>query len=292
MIFLQSHGVSTSLAVKIYKQYGDGAVGVLKTDPYRLQRDIYGIGFLTADKIAQAMGIPHDSPERVAAGVAYVLGQQSDDGHVYTPRPDLLTEAAPLLGVEEPLVEQAIVRLQQDEQVHVEAVHYQMQPSGERVGRSPGRLSHAFLLRRDRRGRSFAQAERGASGLWLHEIARVYPVRLGHRLCGAATANRHQLADAQRQAVQTALTNPVTVLTGGPGTGKTTTLRSIIRLLQAAGNRFALAAPTGRAAKRMAEAAGHEAKTIHRLLEVSPSEGFSLQAGCRKSPGHRHADRR
>ncbi|HEY54654.1 MAG TPA: ATP-dependent RecD-like DNA helicase [Caldilineae bacterium] len=277
MIFLQSHGVSTSLAVKIYKQYGDGAVGVLKTDPYRLQRDIYGIGFLTADKIAQAMGIPHDSPERVAAGVAYVLGQQSDDGHVYTPRPDLLNEAAPLLGVEKPLVEDAIARLQKDDRVKVEPVVYEVQPSGERLGE----VQAVYLT-------PFYYGEIGVAGRLrrLHEARLAYgstrlPAFIQFDWEPAFAALHRQtgieLAPKQRQAVQTALTNPVTVLTGGPGTGKTTTLRSIIRLLRAAGNRFALAAPTGRAAKRMAEATGHKAKTVHRLLEVSPSEGFSFK---------------
>ncbi|MCO6453583.1 MAG: ATP-dependent RecD-like DNA helicase [Caldilineales bacterium] len=277
MIFLQSHGVSTGLAVKIYKHYGDAAVGVLKTDPYRLQRDIYGIGFLTADKIAQAMGIPHDSPERVAAGVAYVLGQQSDEGHVFTPRPDLTTEAVELLGVTQPQVESAIDSLQAEEQVRVEPVMYQIGESGEKLAETQA----VYLA-------PFYYGEIGVAGRLrkLNEASAA----LGHSLLPAFTRLDWEqafgqlqqqigvdLAPAQRLAVRTALTQPVTVLTGGPGTGKTTTLRALIRLLRSAGNRFALAAPTGRAAKRMAEATGHEARTIHRLLEVQPSEGFTFK---------------
>lgn len=274
MIFLQAHGVSTGLAVKIYKHYGDAAVGVLKTDPYRLQRDIYGIGFLTADKIAQALGIPHDSPERIAAGVAYVLSQQSDDGHVYTPQPDLVEAAAELLEVEQEQVIEAIAKLRQEEEVHVETVQYTVKAGGESLGETQA----VYLT-------PYYYGEIGVAGR-LHKLKEAHqatrlPAFSDFDWERAFAALDKQtgivLAPAQRRAVQTALTQAVTVLTGGPGTGKTTTLRSVIRLLQATGNRFALAAPTGRAAKRMAEATGHEAKTIHRLLEVNPSEGFSFK---------------
>ncbi|MCP4198530.1 MAG: ATP-dependent RecD-like DNA helicase [Proteobacteria bacterium] len=277
MIFLQAHGVSTSLAVKIYKYYGDAAVGILKTDPYCLQRDIYGIGFLTADKIAQALGIPHDSPERVAAGVAYVLGQQSDEGHVFTPRPDLVDEGAKLLGVDLELVEQAILRLQGEERVHVEQVQYKIEPQGEVLGETQavyltpfyyGEIGVAGRLRKLNEAR-LATGSRHLSAFANFNWDEAFSALRQHTTI--------DLAQAQRQAVQTALTHSVTVLTGGPGTGKTTTLLAIIRLLRAAGNRFALAAPTGRAAKRMSEATGHEAKTIHRLLEVNPSAGFSFK---------------
>lgn len=277
MLFLQSHGVSTTLAVKIYKQYGDDAIGVLKTDPYRLQRDIYGIGFKTADKIAQALGIPHDSPERVAAGVAYVLGEQADEGHVFTPRPDLVAEAAALLEVQPEQTEAAIERLQADDQVRLESVQYRSGEGTEKLGDAQavyltpfyyGEIGVAGRIRKLKEARAALGRSRlpaFASFKWDEGFANLQR-HLGH-----------DLAPAQRQAVQTALTQPVTVLTGGPGTGKTTSLRALIRLLKAAGNRFALAAPTGRAAKRMAEATGHEAKTIHRLLEVNPGEGMAFK---------------
>ncbi len=270
MIFLQAHGVSTTLAVKIYKQYGDSAIGVLKTDPYRLQRDIFGIGFKTADKIAQALGIPHDSPERVAAGVAYVLGEQADEGHVYTPRPDLVAASAEILAVPPEQAEAAIDRLRAEEQVWVESVQYRVGDNTVKLGEvqavylTPfyyGEIGVAGRLRK-------LKEARGAWG-----TTRLPAFVAFDWEAGFTALQRHlglDLAPAQRQAVRTALTQSVTVLTGGPGTGKTTTLRALIRLLKAAGNRFALAAPTGRAAKRMAEAAGHEAKTIHRLLEVGP----------------------
>ena len=277
MIFLQSHGVSTGLAVKIYKHYGDAAIGILQTNPYQLQRDIYGIGFKTADKIARALGIPHDSPERVAAGVQYVLNQETDQGHVFTPREALVKKASELLEVPPELVEEAIDRLRAEEQVKVEAPTYQVQPESAQL-----RESEAVYLT------SMYYSEVGvAAGLRRLKDARLATGTT--RLPAFQTFDWDQafrylqqqlgvdLAPAQRRAVQTALTQAVTVLTGGPGTGKTTTLRAIIRLLRAAGATFALAAPTGRAAKRMSEVTGAEAKTIHRLLEVSPGEGFSFK---------------
>ena len=277
MIFLQSHGVSTGLAVKIYKHYGDAAIGVLQTNPYQLQRDIYGIGFKTADKIAMALGIPHDSPERVAAGVQYVLSQDTDEGNVFTPRAELVKKAADLLEVPSELVEVAIEQLQGEQQVQIEEVRYQARAESLQL-----RETQAVYLT------PMYYSEVGVA----HRLRQINDARLTTGTTRLLAFQRFDwdqafrylrqqlgvdLAPAQRQAVQTALTHPVTVLTGGPGTGKTTTLRAIIRLLRAAGAKFALAAPTGRAAKRMSEVTGAEAKTIHRLLEVSPGEGFSFK---------------
>ncbi|HIQ12436.1 MAG TPA: ATP-dependent RecD-like DNA helicase [Caldilineales bacterium] len=277
MIFLQSHGVSAGLAVKIYKRYGDGAIGVLQMNPYQLQRDIHGIGFKTADKIARSLGIPHDSPERVAAGVQYVLNQETDQGNVFTPREALVTKASELLEVPPELVEEAIHRLQAEEQVKVEGVGCEVRPEAVQL-----KESQAVYLA------SMYYSEVGvAAGLRRLNDARLATGTT--RLPAFQTFDWDQafrylqrqlgvdLAPAQRQAVQTALTQPVTVLTGGPGTGKTTTLRAIIHLLRAASATFALAAPTGRAAKRMSEVTGAEARTIHRLLEASPGEGFSFK---------------
>lgn len=272
MIFLQSHGVSTNLAVKIYKRYGDAAVGVLKTDPYRLQRDVYGIGFLTADKIAQSLGIPHDSPKRVAAGIGYVLQQQSEQGHVYTPRAIVIAEASKLLGVPPELVEQAIVRLQVAERIQIETLAgTDAAPAVEAVYLPPMYYHEVGVAERLRMLYD-ARLHYGSTRLSLFENYpwdKVFADLQGET--GLA------LAPEQRRALQTALTHSVTVLTGGPGTGKTTTLLALIRLLKKTGRRFALAAPTGRAAKRMSEATGHQAKTIHRLLEVDPSAGFTFR---------------
>ncbi len=277
MIFLQSHGVSTGLAVKIYKHYGDAAIGVLQTNPYQLQRDIFGIGFKTADKIAMALGIPHDSPERVAAGAQYVLSEDTNEGNVFTPREELVKKAAELLEVPPELVEEAIARLQAEQQVQVEPVRYEARGESLQL-----RETQAVYLT------PMYYSEVGVA----HRLRQINDARLATGVTRLPAFQRFDwaqafrylrqqlgvdLAPAQRQAVQTALTHAVTVLTGGPGTGKTTTLRAVIRLLRAAGASFVLAAPTGRAAKRMSEVTGAEAKTIHRLLEVSPGEGFSFK---------------
>ncbi len=272
MVFLQSHGVSTSLAAKIYKQYGDEAVAVVRADPYRLARDIYGIGFLTADRIAQQVGIAPDAPQRIAAGVAYVLSQQSDEGHVYTPREDLVREAASLLGVDAALVEQAIDRLHAEEQVRQETVTYEVR---EDAGRTLREEKAVYL-------RPFYYGEVGAANRLLtllhverSRLAAFQAERMDWDRAFAWLAGRGtlELSPEQRDAVRTALTHKVTVLTGGPGTGKTTTVRAVLELVEARKLKAVLAAPTGRAAKRLSEAAGRPAQTIHRLLEFSPQEG-------------------
>lgn len=271
MIFLQGHGVSTNLAVKIYKYYGDAAIGVLQADPYRLQRDIYGIGFLTADKIAQSLGIPHDSPARVAAGISYVLQQQTAAGHVYSPRQELVAAAAKLLGVNAEQVESAVAQLLASQAIHMETL----------PGTDGETIEAVYLLPTYYAEKGVAERLRLLSNTRLISGSTRLSVFEGTDWQQALARLQQQLgftlAPAQAQAVQTALSHPVTVLTGGPGTGKTTTLHALIHLLQQAGKRFALAAPTGRAAKRMSEATGQTAKTIHRLLEVNPAEGFSFR---------------
>ena len=277
MLFLQSHNVSTGLAVKIYKQYGDDAIEIVKTDPYRLAREVYGIGFVTADKIARELGIAADAPERVAAGVAYVLGQAADDGNVYLPATELAARSAELLGVNATLALDGIAALRESEQVWVED------------GRAPGASLLAeehpvYLI-------PFYYGEIGVTNR-LHRLIEASEDRLAafqafnwpaafaalaHQPASDAAAPRVALTPQQMQAVQAALTCRVTVLTGGPGTGKTTCTRSIIRLAEAAGARVVLTSPTGRAAKRLSETTGRPAKTIHRLLEFKPAEGFAFQ---------------
>jgi exodeoxyribonuclease V alpha subunit len=268
MVFLQSNGVSPALAVRIYKQYGDGAAAVVKNDPYRLARDVFGIGFITADKIARNLGIAPDAPERVAAGVAYTLSQKADNGHVYVPQRELVEESAKLLDVPPPLAAAAIESLRQDEQVHVEPLAGATGLAEERaVYLTPfyyGEVGVAGRLRR--------LLEAAADRLFVFRSFD-WP----QALAVMQRETRLQLTAKQQEAVRTALIERVTVLTGGPGTGKTTCLLTAIRLLEAARRSYVLASPTGRAAKRLSEATGRPAKTIHRLLEFSPGGGFTFQ---------------
>lgn len=306
MLFLQSHGVTTSLATKIYKNYGDDAIEIVRNDPYRLARDIFGIGFLTADKIARSLGIAEDAPQRVAAGVAYTLNQATDEGNVFLPAAELTEQAAELLSVTPQQVRLGIVTLWNDEQVKV----VDAPGSDDLPPPQPGpgsatedipqlifeagaiyattTVEQAQHLVQDHHAvylTPFFYSEKGVAGRLLriaHEgVGRMSGFQMGRYNWDAALstlerANGIALAAKQRQAVQAALTHRVTVLTGGPGTGKTTTVRSVLQLCEQAGKRVLLAAPTGRAAKRLAETTGREAKTVHRLLEFKPSEGMSF----------------
>ncbi len=272
MIFLQSHNVSTAHAVKIYKTYGDAAIDIVRRDPYRLARDIHGIGFLTADKIARELGLAHDSPQRVQAGVAYTLNQMADEGHVYAPQGELIHQSARILDVPPDLVAEGIEGLAEEEQVRVEYRTAEDRIGGEVVLRE----ERAVYLP------PFYHSETGVARR-LQTLLHVPKSRLAlfrradlDRLLARAT-DGPRLNEGQRAAVRAALTHKVAVLTGGPGTGKTTAVRTIIRLLEAKGLRYALAAPTGRAAKRLAEATGREARTIHRLLEFKPQKGVRFR---------------
>ena len=263
MIFLQAHGVSTRLAVKIYKQYGDAAVDVVQSNPYQLARDIWGVGFKTADKIARDLGMPADAPERIEAGVVYTLNQEVDQGHVYLPQAELVPKAAGLLVVKEQQVKYAVERLEAEDQVKIEEI---------------GELGNREALRAGELGvylTPFYYSEIGVTNRLRRMVdapgTRLPPLSLPRATGGMA---RFALSEQQQQAVQAALVHKVSVLTGGPGTGKTTCLRALIQALQSHQHTFALASPTGRAAKRMSEATGQPAKTIHRLLEYSPAHGF------------------
>jgi exodeoxyribonuclease V alpha subunit len=303
MLFLQSNGVSTSLATKIYKTYGDDAINVVRADPYRLARDIFGIGFLTADKIARAMGLPDDAPERVAAGVAYALNQASEEGHVYLPTSELVALTAELLKVSSNLIGIGMARMWNEAQVKVART-----PGGEAVEPQPSFVAEPRLVAEQ--GQLYTvhtidEAQRllteenaiYLTPLYFSEVgvarrlqrllrdgqsrlatfARYRAVDWEQLLTSAEERNGFPLAAQQRRAVQATLTHRVTVLTGGPGTGKTTTVRTILDLCQREQRRALLAAPTGRAAKRLSETTGAEAKTIHRLLEFKPAEGMSFQ---------------
>ncbi len=259
MVFLQGVGVSTSLAVKIYKKYGDGSIGVVRTQPYRLAADVWGIGFKTADTIAQAVGIPHDSPERIKAGLQYTLSQAADDGHCFLPAPNLITDAAKILEVERELIGPCLDALAADEGVIREGV-----PVGGAA------VPAVYLV-------PFHRAETSLAGGLLRlltcdeeRLAPFAAVDWGRARSWLRGRTGQDLADEQAEAVTLALTRKVAVLTGGPGCGKSFTVRSVVELARARKARVVLVAPTGRAAKRLAELTGHEASTVHRLLELQP----------------------
>ncbi len=225
MVFLQGVGVSTSLAVKIYKKYGDESVETVKREPYRLAADIWGIGFKTADTIAASVGIARDSPERIKAGLVHTLSQAADGGHCYLPESELVAEGVKMAVYLPPFF-------------HSE--------------RSLASSLTRLLAAREDRLAAFQSVDWDRALGWLK--ART----------GA------DLAPEQADAVKLALTRRVAVLTGGPGCGKSFTVRSVVELARARGAKVILAAPTGRAAKRLAELTGHEAATIHRLLKLQP----------------------
>ncbi len=273
MLFLHGHGISTNLAVKIYKQYAEQSLVVVQNDPYRLARDIHGIGFKTADKIARALGLPLDHPSRLEAALVYVLGQNSEDGHVYSLQAELVKQTAELLEMGEGLVEAALARLQRDGRVMIEAVPSGRTPGGQtsKVGETVGpyRLPAVYLA-------PFYYGETGVA-----ERLSTLNYTLPSRLSDLPPVFAHldvTLSTEQKAAIHTALTHPLSVLTGGPGTGKTTALKALIGVMEDAGKKYALASPTGRAAKRLAEATGCGASTIHRLLGFSPKEGFKFNA--------------
>jgi exodeoxyribonuclease V alpha subunit len=260
MVFLQGVGVSTSIAVRIYKKYGDTSIDVVRKEPYRLAADVWGIGFKTADTIAQAVGIPHDSPERVKAGLQYTLSQATDNGHCYLPADQLIGEAIKILDVPAALTAGCL-----DDLVAEEGVVREMLP-----GRDGAAVAAIYLV-------PFHRAEHSLAGALL-TLLRNKTDRMPHftgvdwaKAFGwLKTRTGTDLAPEQEQAVKLTLTAKVAVLTGGPGCGKSFTVRSIVELAAAKKAKVLLVAPTGRAAKRLAELTGQSAATIHRLLKLQP----------------------
>nr|WSW59803.1 ATP-dependent RecD-like DNA helicase [Streptomyces sp. NBC_00998] len=263
MVFLQGVGVSTSIAVRIYKKYADASISVVKNQPYRLAADVWGIGFLTADRIAQAVGIPHDSPERVKAGLQYALSQSTDQGHCFLPEERLIADGVKLLQVDTGLVIECLAELAADpEGVVRESVP---DPQG-----GPDPLTAVYLVPFHRAELSLVGQVRRLLGTEEDRMPGFRDVDWDKALGWLAGRTGAKLAPEQRDAVRLALTCRVAVLTGGPGCGKSFTVRSIVELARAKKAKVVLAAPTGRAAKRLAELTGAEASTVHRLLELKP----------------------
>ncbi|MFC3166701.1 SF1B family DNA helicase RecD2 [Paracoccus fontiphilus] len=251
MVFLHQHGVGTARAVRIFKTYGTDAVQVMSENPYRLAKDIRGIGFRTADLIAEKLGIEKTASIRIRAGVSFALSEAMGDGHCGLPRADLTSLAEKLLEVPQTLIESAIG----DELV-----------DGSVVADRVGNADCIFLA-------GLYQAERAIAGHLLRLSAGTLPwpeIDADRALPWIQGKSGLSLAASQAEAIRLALRSKATVITGGPGVGKTTIVNAILRILAAKGVKLLLAAPTGRAAKRMTEATGMEARTIHRLLEFDP----------------------
>jgi exodeoxyribonuclease V alpha subunit len=285
MIFLQGHGVSPALATRIYRRFGPRAVEIVSRSPYRLSLDVWGVGFKTADKIARSIGVGADAPERAQAGVLQTLHDLSARGHVFADRGDLAERAAAMLERDVPAVEQAIDALAVTKHVVIE-------PPIREAGSLP-------YVERDRDGGPSASASATGVAVYprdLYDAERRVARRLGTllraeprggkaRLAGRVEAavrafearTRVELAPAQRAAIERAAESKVLVITGGPGVGKTTIVRAVLSLFESVKMDVKLAAPTGRAAKRMGEATGCDATTLHRLLEFEPRERAFLR---------------
>ena len=250
MLFLQSNGVSTAYAAKIYRTYGKESIEKVKNNPYCLADDIWGIGFKTADGIARTMGYENDDPRRCRSGILYTLNQLSNDGHVYAVKEQLIETAKKLLSVEVEPLESALQEMIGVEDVILEEEAIYLPPF---YYAETGTARKLLNLKNTSEGSLFSK------DLDIEAISKKTKV---------------EYDEVQVAAIRQAAASKVMVLTGGPGTGKTTTTQGIIAAMQESGMSILLAAPTGRAAKRMTEATGREAKTIHRLLEYNPAEGY------------------
>jgi exodeoxyribonuclease V alpha subunit len=264
MLFLQDHGVSATYAAKIYRQYGQEAIAVVQENPYRMATDIFGIGFVTADRIAQHLGFGKDSLVRAQAGIVYVLNQMADEGHVYYPYEPLMERCADILQTDSSVILDAFAAVAQEKRIVVEDLNTAIEEA--QVNHKAVYLSQFHACERGiaKRLRLLRDHPRALRPVDAHKAV--------HWLQRQLTI---QLARKQVEAVKGALDHKVMVITGGPGTGKTTIINAILKIHARLGAAVLLAAPTGRAAKRMSEATGHEACTIHRLLAYSPQKrGF------------------
>jgi exodeoxyribonuclease V alpha subunit len=261
LVFLNSYGIGTARAVRIFKEYGDRAIELVKSNPYRLSTDIWGIGFKTADDVALKLGIPRDSPLRARAAVRFVLKELSADGHVAYPEHGVIDETMRLTNIPPEIVSQAIEAGRQES----EFVRDTAPPSVPQAGNEPWLYLKSLFIAEVGVARAVLQLGRG-----LHPLPEI---DVAAALDSVRQKMEIDLAPAQRDAVAAATREKVLVITGGPGVGKTTIIRAVIEIFAAQRLRIALAAPTGRAAKRLAESTGRNAKTIHRLLEFDPGLG-------------------
>ncbi|MGD9082072.1 MAG: ATP-dependent RecD-like DNA helicase [Desulfobacterales bacterium] len=262
MLFLHSHGISSGYATKIFKQYGNRSIAVVTDNPYRLATDIFGIGFVIADRIASKLGLPQNSPLRVEAGILYVLNQISDEGHVFYPYESLIKKSQEILGVGRGVVIKSLGNLAGEGKIIVEDINKSIEKFNEN--------NKAVYLAK------FHLCETSISSRL--KILLTAPKSIRHIASEKAIdwVQRQlniTLAEKQVRAIHCALTNKIMVITGGPGTGKTTIINAILKIFSRLNVRTLLAAPTGRAAKRMSETTGHGAKTVHRLLEFSFIKG-------------------
>lgn len=250
MLFLQQYGITPNYAIKIYKKYKENTIRYIQENPYRLAEDIFGIGFKIADSIAKRMGLDPMSPYRIRCGVKFVLMQHNLEGHTYTKRQDLVDETVKVLDVKSALIEDAIVQLTMDNEIHLENMNETIV-----VYSMPLFYSEAYVCKKIM--------------AMLQEDIKPLSEDLDKEIEEIEEVEEIELATNQKEAIKEANSNGVLVVTGGPGTGKTTTINSIIKMFENHNLSMVLAAPTGRAAKRMSEATGKEAKTIHRLLEYA-----------------------
>ena len=264
MLFLQSHGVSPAYAARIYRQYGDRAVQVVRDNPYRLAEDVEGIGFLTADKIARGLGFLEDSPHRAEAGILHTLSKAAEEGHMFLSSTDLLQQAQKILECDREILSDALQRMAAARRVVAENLGLPSEALPAALPQERAVYLPALLTAEDGIVEQISRLRRASRALPAVD-AETAAAR-------AQKALSITLAPKQAEAITRALTEKLLVITGGPGTGKTTIQRALISVLSSLGARTLLAAPTGRAAKRLGEATGQEARTIHRLLEYMPRE--------------------
>jgi len=255
MIFLHEYGISPVYAKKIFKAYKDATIEIVKQNPYKLADDIDGIGFKKADAIAHRLGISRDAPERISAGLRYILWEASNDGHTYTQSDKLTAQAVEMLGAPVALIDNQMIQMQLARMIVRE--------------KDPEESNNALVFLSPLYYAEIAVARNLTALAAAHRIPEKTSDDVNATITALERETEMELSDGQRKAISSALTEGVLVITGGPGTGKTTAINTLIALLEHRGLKVMLAAPTGRAAKRMSEATGREAKTVHRLLEVN-----------------------